>query len=95
VRATARIAAASASGRDRVAATGRLIRRHVCKTPVAEADGTDFWLGEMRLAGRLETAAACRRGSRRAAPSPIAVDAAGSSGHDPDAARSCVNRNPP
>ena len=40
--------------RERIAATERLIRPHIRRTPVIEADGADFGLGPMHLTFKLE-----------------------------------------
>jgi threonine dehydratase len=40
--------------RERIAATERRIRPYIRRTPIIEADGTDFGLGPMRLAFKLE-----------------------------------------
>ena len=41
-------------GRKRIAATERLIRPHIRRTPVIEADGADFGLDSIRLSFKLE-----------------------------------------
>ena len=43
-----------AIGRDEIAATERLIRPHIRRTPVIEAEGADFGLGAQRLSFKLE-----------------------------------------
>jgi threonine dehydratase len=40
--------------RDRIAATDRLIRRHIRRTPVIEADGADFGLDSIHVTFKLE-----------------------------------------
>jgi threonine dehydratase len=41
-------------GRDQIAATEPVIRRHIRRTPVIEVDGRDFGLGDVRLVFKLE-----------------------------------------
>jgi threonine dehydratase len=43
-----------AIGRKEIAATERLIRPHIRRTPVVEVDGADFGLGSLRLSCKLE-----------------------------------------
>jgi threonine dehydratase len=43
-----------AIGRNEIAATERLIRPHIRRTPVVEVDGADFGLGALRLSFKLE-----------------------------------------
>jgi threonine dehydratase len=43
-----------AIGRNEIAATERLIRPHIRRTPVVEVDGADFGLGARRLSFKLE-----------------------------------------
>jgi threonine dehydratase len=45
---------ASAVSRDRIAATERLIRPHIRRTPIVTVDGRDFALGDVRLTFKLE-----------------------------------------
>jgi threonine dehydratase len=45
---------ADAIGRNEIAATERLIRPHIRRTPVVEVDGADFGLGSLRLSCKLE-----------------------------------------
>ena len=63
--------ATSDINRERIAATEAVIRPHIRRTPVVEADLADFGLPAAPVMLQARAAAALRARSRRAAPSPI------------------------